>query len=236
MEETKARKMLQIWSETPNFYTADQTPVRPRITIDTRQLTRKYGLSLAIVCALLVYTILLSWWITARTEKRVREEVTAEVTSQLRQGFQSYLDQMEQEQKAAAFMTGEASTQAAIDDLAGALGPFIAGYRMDGKVSVKGAHGIGWCALARLLSGNYGATITEVLAQPRQWEFYSPDHAVRNEDLEIAKEIAGDFIAGRYPDGFTADLIYAERTNDGDVALRNEFKTGSNTTFWRYPG
>lgn len=236
MEETKARKMLQIWSETPNFYTADQAPVRPRITIDTRQLTRKYGLSMAIVCALLVYTLLLSWWITARTEKRVREEVTAEVTSQMRQGFQSYLDQMEREQKSASFMTGEASRDAAIDDLTDALAPFIAGYRMDGKVSSKGAHGIGWCALARLLSGNYGANITEVLAQPRQWEFYSPDHAVRNEDLEIAKEIAADFIAGRYPDGFTADLIYAERTNDGDVALRNEFKTGSNTTFWRYPG
>ena len=244
MEERKARAMLQVWAgddDGVKEYKPRSTRIEPKPQHRVRGKT-----SLAemvndfirrnLIAILVLTAFALEGWIVAvYTEHKVSREVRQTVEAEMRQGFAEYLDQKEAEKQAASFLTGEASRQAAIDDLTNALAPFIAGYKMDGKVTDQGAHAIGWCPIARILNGNYGGTIQDVLGQERQWEFYSPDHAVRNEDTAIAREIAEDFINGRYPDGFTADLVFAERTKDGNVVLRDEFKTGSTTTFWRYP-
>lgn len=202
---------------------------------DPEGFKRKYGILLIAAAAFTIYTICLSAIVAHRTEKRVTEEVTAAVTSELRAGFQQYLDQQEEAEKRANFLTGDASKQAAIQADTDTLKVLIAGYRMDGKTSPRGAKAIGWCAYARLLSGHYGKTLQEVVEQANQFEFYTKNHAVRPEDEALAEEISTAFHNGEYPDGFTTDLVFAERTADGNVVLRNSFKTDSNTIFWRYP-
>ena len=163
------------------------------------------------------------------------ERVTAEVTSQLRQDFQKYLDQMDQEQKASQFLSGEASKQAAIEDLTYKIDNLIATYRQDLGVTEEGAYSVGWCVIARLVTGGwFGNTIDEVLNKPGQWEGNFKDHAVRNEDTAIARKIATDFYNGLYPDGFTDDLVYMNREANGRVTLRNEYLTGPDTVYWRY--
>lgn len=167
--------------------------------------------------------------------RNTTERVTAEVTSKLRNDFQNYLDQMEQEQKASQFLSGEASKQAAIDELTDKLDNLIATYRQDLGVSEEGAYGVGYCVIARLVTGGwFGSSIDEVLNKAGQWEGDFKDHPVRNEDTVIARKIATDFYNGIYPDGFTADLVYMKREADGRVTLRNEYLTGPDTVYWRY--
>lgn len=158
--------------------------------------------------------------------------VTAEVTSQLRQDFQSYLDQQEQERKAAQFLTGEASMQAAIDSMVEPIAEHVAGLRMDRGVTIAGAKTYVWGVdFPRLDSGKYGSTIQQILEG--NIEGYTKGHAVRNEDREIARELVTAYMKGERPDKWTPDLEFAEINADGSVTARNKLKTDSTTKFWR---
>lgn len=162
------------------------------------------------------------------------ERVTAEVTSQLRAGFQDYLNQIEAEQKAASFLTGEASLEAAVDDIAVPMAQVIATYAQEFSVSQEGLYTIGWVFCARYAknSTEFGKTPQEILEKSQAWEGKVVGHAVRPQDTEIAREIARAFLSGQYPDGYTTALTFFTRETGGKIIARNELLTGPYTTYW----
>ena len=162
------------------------------------------------------------------------ERVTAEVTSQLRQDFQRYLDQMEQEQKAAQFLTGDASFEAAVEGLAVPMAQVIATYAMDYSVTQEGLYTIGWVFCARYAKNTteFGRTPQEILEKSNAWEGKVVGHAVRPQDTELAAEISRAFLSGQYPDGYTTALTFFTREAGGKIIARNELYTGPYTTYW----
>lgn len=162
------------------------------------------------------------------------ERVTAEVTSQLRQDFQRYLDQMEQERKAAQFLTGDASFEAAVEGLAVPMAQVIATYAQDYGVTQEGLYTIGWVFCARYAknSTEFGKTPQEILEKERAWEGQVVGHAVRPQDTELAAEISRAFLSGQYPDDYTTALTFFTREAGGKIIARNELYTGPYTTYW----
>ena len=161
------------------------------------------------------------------------ERVTQEVTSQLRSDFQRYLDQMEQERKAAQFLTGDASFEAAVEGLAGPMAQVIATYSMDYGVTQEGLYTIGWVFCARYArnSTEFGKTPQEILEKERAWEGQVVGHAVRPQDTELAREIARAFLSGEYPDEYTTAQTFFNREGTKIIA-RNELFTGPYTKYW----
>ena len=162
------------------------------------------------------------------------ERVTAEVTSQLRQDFQRYLDQMEMEQKAAQFLTGDASFEAAVEGLAVPMAQVIATYAQDYGVSQEGLYTIGWVFCARYAKNTteFGRTPQEILEKSNAWEGKVVGHAVRPQDTELAAEISRAFLSGQYPDDYTTALTFFTREAGGKIIARNELYTGPYTTYW----
>ena len=161
------------------------------------------------------------------------KRVTQEVTSQLRSDFQRYLDQMEQERKAAQFLTGDASFEAAVEGLAGPMAQVIATYAQDYGVTQEGLYTIGWVFCARYArnSTEFGKTPQEILEKERAWEGQVVGHAVRPQDTALAEEIARAFLSGEYPDDYTTALTFFNREGTKIIA-RNELFTGPYTQYW----
>ncbi len=233
MEEAKARKELRIWSAMPVHEDREERKaVRFSLKIDTEKLIRKYGIALLAAVLFTLYTLLLCWSVSARTEKRVRAETEAE----MRAGFQRYLDQMERDAAAETFLTGDESLEAAARELADCMDELIATYAMDFGVSEDGLYTLGWTYIARVItaSSEFGKTPQEIIERSGAWEGQVMGHPVRNQDTQIAYEIAFDYLSGKYPDGFTKNLTFGARERNGGFVARNEFITGPDTVYWRY--
>lgn len=167
--------------------------------------------------------------------KRTTEEVTQRVTSEMRQGFQNYIESIREEERQASFLADDASRQAAIDLMVAPIAEHIAGLRMDRKVTVDGAKTYVWGVdFTRLSSGRYGKTINEVLGG--NIEGYVKGHGVRPEDTELARQLCTDYMTGCFPKDWTPDLEFAEINSDRSVTARSKLKTDSTTVFWRYDG
>ena len=194
-----------------------------------RDLVRDHLITMLVILAL----ALEGWAVALVTERKVTKEVTETVTSELRAGFQQYLDQQERDRQAASFLTGEASFEAALDSDAEWGAKLIYGYLKNGNISRTQAKAIVCCAEARATSG-YTGSFEEAVRQAKQWMWYSDDNPVRGEDKQLVKDVLRELRAGRYPDGFTSDYIYME-WNPGDIVLRNKWEKDSRTKYWRYP-
>ncbi len=201
-----------------------------------RWIVKRYGL------ALLAALMLWGWTSTAcaitanRVRKETEERVRAEVTSELRAGFQQYLDDQELQQKQEQFLSGDKSFENAVEELAEPMSHVIAAYAMEFGVNQEGLNTIGWSFCARLAknSTEFGKTPTEILEKAGAWEGGVVGHATRPQDLELSKEIARDYLSGKYPDGYTTDLTFFTRETGGKIIARNEFKTGPYTVYWYY--
>ena len=199
-----------------------------------RDFKIKNGLGL-IVIFVWAATLMIGCCITGVIVRRnTTERVTAEVTSQLRQDFQRYLDQMEQEQKAAQFLTGDASFEAAVEGLAVPMAQVIATYAQDYSVTQEGLYTIGWVFCARYAKNTteFGRTPQEILEKSNAWEGKVVGHAVRPQDTELAAEISRAFLSGQYPDDYTTALTFFTREAGGKIIARNELYTGPYTTYW----
>ena len=141
---------------------------------------------------------------------------------------------MEQERKAAQFLTGDASFEAAVEGLAGPMSQVIATYSMDYGVTQEGLYTIGWVFCARYArnSTEFGRTPQEILEKDRAWEGKVVGHAVRPQDTELSREIARAFLSGEYPDDYTTALTFFTREAGGKIIARNELFTGPYTKYW----
>ena len=214
--------------------------------VNMERFKRRYGLLVIGAALFTVYTVALSAGVAHRTEKRVTEEVTERVTkevteavtAELRAGFRDYLKGLGLNPDGTPIEAEEEGLRAEIDALAGPLAEHAAGLRIDRKVTEAGAETYLYVDCARWLSGKHGESIEDVLSETgpggtKQIEAYTPGHATRPEDREIAERVSTAIITGQWPDGFTAELQFAEINADGSVTARDMWKTDSTTTFWR---
>jgi hypothetical protein len=248
MEERKARAMFPVWSEDDDVkrYRPDYARPEKRNQKAPREVKNTTSIWTGIVdaangfirrnlIAILVLTAfaLEGWIVAVYTEHKVSREVRQTVEAEMRQSFAVYLEEQEQKRQAANLLTGDASLQAAIDAMVEPVARHIAGLRMDRGVTVNGAKTYVWGVdFSRLASGKYGRTIEEVLAG--NIEGYKEDHAVRQEDRDISRELCTAYMHGERPNKWTPDLEFAEINADGSVTARNKLKTDSTTRFWGY--
>ena len=234
----RGKALVPMYAQIDDTPEPPKAPRRPRRNLDPQDWFRDFkirnGLGLILLFAWAA-SMMLGCCITGVIVRHnTTERVTAEVTSQLRQDFQRYLDQMEMEQKAAQFLTGDASFEAAVEGLAVPLSQILATYAMDYGVTEEGLRTIGWvfCARYAKSSTEFGLTPQEILEKAGAWEGKVVEHATRPQDLELAREIARDFLKGQYPDGFTTALTFFVREAGGKIIARNEFYTGPYTIYW----
>ena len=192
--------------------------------IKLKQLLKRWLPTLLILIILAAWTLTWCIIVSHNTKVKVTEQLTAEYEQQLQDKIYELTYIPEDEVK-----------NQAIAQLADYLDELIAGYSMNSNINTEGQYAIGWCFIARLMTGGFfGSTEEEVLNKPQQWQYYSPDNPVREQDTEIARAVATDYYNKHFPNDFTTNLCYAELKADGTVVLRDEFYTTSNTTFWKY--
>ena len=229
MTKESAIRELPIYAETE--LPTPQVPIRHRI-MSKQEFERRYGLLLLLAAAFTIYSVLLSAWVSHRTELRVRDEVAAE----MRADFQGYLDQMAEDQRASQFLSGDASFEAAVVAFADQFDELIANYAIDYGLNRDGLYTIGWTYVARCAkaSSEFGKTPEEIISKPGAWEGNVIGHAVRDQDTAIAQDIAREYLSGHYPDNWTPDMTFGNREAGGGFVARNQFITGPNTVYWRY--
>ena len=232
------KALVPLYAQIDDIPTPSKAPRRQRGSFDPQDWFRDFKIRNGIGLILLfawAASMMIGCCITGVIVRHnTTERVTAEVTSELRNGFQEYLDRQEQERKAAQFLTGDASLEAAVEGLAVPLSQIIATYAMDYGVTQEGLTTIGWVFCARYAkdSTEFGRTPQEILEKAGAWEGKVVGHATRPQDLELAREIARAFLSGQYPDGFTTALTFFVREAGGKIIARNEFYTGPYTIYW----
>ncbi len=188
---------------------------------------RKYGILLIGAALFTIYTVILSASVAHRTEIRIRQEMAGEAAAAVEQ----YKAEQARETQKQYFLSGDASREAFINQEIDASARLAA--RMSNDVQ-KG--GIICNALARVMNKAYPGTMQEVIAQPEQWMFYSPDNKFSTHDREIAEKILRAYYEeGIVPTGLTEEFVYGS-WSESDYVLRNTWDFGSSTRTWRYQG
>lgn len=177
------------------------------------------------------FVLLIAWtWTTctiAAHNARVdtTEELTAYYEAEIERTLQEYKDQ----QAAANLLTGDASLQAAIDAEADAMARAIGPMKTrQMKLSML------WNILARVDNPAYPNSVQDVIAQPDQWMFYSPENPIREDDKALAVEQLKLWHDGRYPAGFSNKFVYAT-WSQSDYVLRDQWEKSGTMNTWRFP-
>lgn len=161
------------------------------------------------------------------------ERVTAEVTTEMRRNFQAYLDQVAQEQQAAAFLSGDASRAAAIQEAKTYMAKSFYGFK-DVVTSDNDYYTIGWNECFRASdSGEFRNfnSIEQVVKQKGQYLNYSDENPVVDRLDAIAEEILTAYFNGNWPT--TGEYLYLDWSS-GKMIARNEYKTDADTLYWWY--
>ena len=193
---------------------------------------RDYKILIVGAAVFTVYTILLSSWVSWRTEARVHAEMDADYERRVEQRIAEYHEQRQQEQAAEYFLSGEASREAFINQEIDAVAPVIAKLTTDAQKYTEAS-----CMLARVMSPSYPNSFQEVAKQPKQWMFYDgTDNNFSDHDREIAENIVRPYLeSGKIPNGLTAELVHGSWSTN-DYVLRDDYQGSGTMTTWRYPG
>ena len=233
MTDEKAMRLVPVYSRTeiPHREEAKDTMFTRFINHMTERIRvgfrRKYGILLITAAAFTIYTILLSAGVESRTEQRVRQEMAIEYASQL----EAYKAEQARAAQAEHWLSGDASREAFINQ------EIDAGARLiqeEPNETMRGTKlGV---AIARLMSGLYGATLQEVINQPGQWMNYHSDVKITQEVRAFAEKIIRAYYEdGMVPDGLTKDIQWLTWT-PGDYLARNNWNAAAATVTWRYHG
>lgn len=193
---------------------------------------RDYKILIVGAAVFTIYTILLSSWVSWRTETRVHAEMDADYERRVEQRIAEYHEQRQQEQAAEYFLSGEASREAFINQEIDAVAPVIAKLSTDAQKYTEAS-----CMLARVMNPSYPNSFQEVAKQPKQWMFYDgTDNNFSDHDREIAEKIVRPYLeSGKIPNGLTAELVHGSWSTN-DYVLRDDYEGSGTMTTWRYPG
>ena len=183
-----------------------------------------------VICMLLTAWTLLTCGITGAIVRRnTTIEVTARVQSEMRAGFQKYLDQQEEDRRAAQFLSGEASKQAAIKEDAKYLACIGQGVLNTYQgADLEDARKVMICAVCRVLSGGEFAGITSIKAAVTakdQWWGYKDGMSYTEDVYTVALDVASTFENGG-PMPCSTDMVYAV-WNGFEIVLRNRWEDNS---------
>lgn len=229
MTVEKAMELVPQWTEreTPHREETPESMIRIWITKKLEWFARRYGILVIAAAGFVVYTVLLSAGVEARTETRVRQEMAVEYASQL----ERYKQELREQEQAQYFKSGEASREAFVNQEIDAATQLI---QEEPNETMRGTKlGV---AIARLMSGNYGSTLREVVEQPDQWMNYHSDTKITQEVRAFAEKIVRDYYEnGVVPDGLTKDIQWLTWT-PGDYLARNNWNASAATVTWRWHG
>ncbi len=233
MIDEKAMSLIPTYAQTkiPHREEATETMfarlmnhAAERIRVSFR---RKWGILIIGAALFTIYTVILSASVAHRTEIRVRQEMAGEAAAAVEQ----YKAEQARETQKQYFLSGDASREAFINQEVDSAARLAARMSNDTQ---KG--GIICNALARVMNKAYPGTMQEVIAQPEQWMFYSPDNKFSTHDREIAEKILRAYYEdGIVPTGLTEEFVYGS-WSESDYVLRNTWDFGSSTRTWRYQG
>ena len=233
MYDEKAMSIIPVYAKTEipqreevptGMWTKLMNHAAERIRVGFR---RKWGILIIGAALFTIYTVILSASVAHRTEIRVRQEMAGEAAAAVEQ----YKAEQARETQKQYFLSGDASREAFINQEVDSAARLAARMSNDTQ---KG--GIICNALARVMNKAYPGTMQEVIAQPEQWMFYSPDNKFSTHDREIAEKILRAYYEdGIVPTGLTEEFVYGS-WSESDYVLRNTWDFGSSTRTWRYQG
>jgi len=233
MYDEKAMSIIPVYAKTEipqreevptGMWTRLMNHAAERIRVSFR---RKWGILIIGAALFTIYTVILSASVAHRTEIRVRQEMAGEAAAAVEQ----YKAEQARETQKQYFLSGDASREAFINQEVDSAARLAARMSNDTQ---KG--GIICNALARVMNKAYPGTMQEVIAQPEQWMFYSPDNKFSTHDREIAEKILRAYYEdGIVPTGLTEEFVYGS-WSESDYVLRNTWDFGSSTRTWRYQG
>lgn len=238
----KNAEILPLWALTDdplrlrgNVLTADRAAharrrvrlVLPPIPKFMIRFFRSYGLFIAAVLFLAVWT-LVSCSITASTVRSRTEEA---VTIRMEEEMRRRLTAQEITFRAEALMSdGEAMQIADEADIAAQL---MEGYGKNGSTK-RDLATLLYGALMRVDNAAYPSSLRGVIEQKDQWMFFNPDAPIREDYRSLAMEILTVWHSGHYPADLNSNFVYAE-WDHGTVRLRDRWEKNSNTNYWRMP-
>lgn len=229
MNELKARSLVPAWA-TAEIPAGNSAPkFRRKVMNRMSRRTEKFIRDHMLTVLLIVVVCLEGMIVSAGTAHRVRKETEDRLAAEYAAQLEAYKAEQARQIQAEYFLTGEASREAAMnqeaDAIARAIGPMKT-KRM--KMTMC------WNILARVDNPAYPGSVKEVVEQPQQWMFYTADNPIREDDREIALRQLRMWHEGRYPSGLTAEMVYAE-WSENDYVLRDTWEKTSSTNYWRMP-
>ena len=184
------------------------------MTLWAAGLAGKYAL---IVLGMILYTILIARGAQAKAEKRYEEWKDRWVNE--------YLDQ----QDAARMGIPPDPKELLREQQATALARVLYGVKDNSEQDLRT---MCWCVFNRVDSPDYPDTLEEVIAQPQQWMRYDPESPVIDSLYKIAEQELDAWQNGKTRP-ITSDFVYMNWT-PSQIKLRNAWKDGSTTDYWRY--
>ena len=143
--------------------------------------------------------------------------------------LEQYKAKQAEMEQAAYFKSGEASREAFLNQEKEAARHLSAGMMSNAQ---KG--GIVCNAISRLMKGNHGSTLQEVIGEANQWMYYQPDRKYTEIDIRIADKLVDDYYNGIVPNGLTDEYEFGSWYPDGRYVLRNTWAFNQNTRTWEY--
>ena len=224
----RAMEEFPTWSVLPAVQREEQPKALKR-DLKKEWFVKRYGLALAVILALAVWTALVGIITGTVVRHNTEMEVTERVTHELRAEFQEYLEEQRRQESAKYFLSGDASREAALNQEADAIA------RVIGTMATKRQkQTMIWNILCRVDSPSYPNTVQEVIAQPQQWMFYDENNPIREDDRTLALEQLRLWHEGRYPSGLSAAFVFGEWSQT-DYVLRDRWEKNSSTNYWRMP-
>lgn len=232
MTEAKARAMVPVW-------TAKEAPYSPQIHHEVMKsmnkiaetFIRKHMITIILAALMLVEGVVVGAGTAHRVRRETEERLSAQYAADLESQMEAYKQEQAYQEQAAHWLSGDASREAFLNQEIDAGTQLI---QDEPNETMRGTKlGV---ALARLMSGNYGSTLQEVVEQPDQWMNYSKSTKITQEVRAFAEKIIRAYYEdGIVPDGLTQDIQWLTWT-PGDYLARNNWNAAAATVTWRYHG
>ena len=235
MNEKLARKIMPVWAEGEPVRIVEhreepKTPFRMRMDDLGNRILKRYGIFLICMAIWTISIICSSAIVSHNTEKRVREELSAEYAQKL----EAYKQEQAEAEQAAHWLSGDASREAAINQDAVRLAKVGQGVlNTYTGADIEDARKVMICALCRVYSGGEFASVTSIsdaVNQPQQWWGYSADMSYTTDVFSTAVEVSGIFHNSE-PMPCSSDMVYAS-WNGQEIVLRNRWEDNSMARHW----
>lgn len=180
----------------------------------TRWFLRWLGKWALLICAVVVYTLVISRAAEAREARK----------------YEAWKQEWIAQQEEAARAAHEADPETVrLNSEAGMLARVLYGVRDNDSDDLRT---LCWCVFNRVDNPSYPSTLYEVIAQPGQWMRYSPENPVLESLFQIAREqLEAWHNSARRPVG--NEYVFMAWSSD-DICLRDSFAVGSKTRYWRW--